>query len=215
MHLDHFQDVALTDEAIRTAGELGVTSIMVDAAHLPYAKNVERTRAFVKAAHEAGLWVEAELGEIGGKGNAHDFGVRTDPGEAVAFAELTGVDGLAVAVGSSHAMTTRDARLDIELIEKLAARVAVPLVLHGSSGVPDDCAARGRPCRDPQGQRRDGAQRRPHRRDTRGARGRPHHHRPAQVSDGRTPGHRRHAWPPSAARSQPQPAVDVAERDAQ
>ena len=137
VHLDHFKDVALTDEAIRTAGELGVTSIMVDAAHLPYAKNVERTRAYVKAGHEAGLWVEAELGEIGGKGTAHDFGIRTDPGEALAFAELTGVDGLAVAVGSSHAMTTRDARLDIELIEKIAASVAVPLVLHGSSGVPD------------------------------------------------------------------------------
>jgi fructose-bisphosphate aldolase class II len=92
----------------------------------------------VRNAHEAGLWVEAELGEIGGKGDAHVLGARTDPDEAAAFAEETGVDGLAVAVGSSHAMTTRDARLDVELIHELAARVAIPLVLHGSSGVPDE-----------------------------------------------------------------------------
>jgi fructose-bisphosphate aldolase, class II len=138
LHLDHFQDVTFLTEAVNTAADLGVTSIMVDAAHLPYRDNVDRTRSFVERAHAAGLWVEAELGEIGGKGSAHDFGARTDPGEAASFAEATRVDGLAVAVGSSHAMTTRDAELDIELIEKLSASVGVPLVLHGSSGVPDD-----------------------------------------------------------------------------
>jgi fructose-bisphosphate aldolase, class II len=142
IHLDHFQDVALIDQAIETAAALGATSIMVDAAHLPYRDNVDRTRTFTARAHAAGLWVEAELGEIGGKDghrkDAHAPGARTDPDEAAAFATETGVDGLAVAVGSSHAMTTRDARLDIELIEDLAATVGVPLVLHGSSGVPDD-----------------------------------------------------------------------------
>jgi fructose-bisphosphate aldolase class II len=138
IHLDHFQDVALITDAIDTAADLGVTSIMVDAAHLPYRDNVERTRAFVQHAHRAGLWVEAELGEIGGKGGAHAVGVRTDPAEAAAFAGETGVDGLAVAVGSSHAMTTRDAELDVELVHRLAAEVAIPLVLHGSSGVSDD-----------------------------------------------------------------------------
>jgi fructose-bisphosphate aldolase, class II len=138
LHLDHFQDVTLITEAVNTAADLGVTSIMVDAAHLPYRDKVDQTRSFVERAHAAGLWVEAELGEIGGKGSAHDFGARTDPGEAASFAEATRVDGLAVAVGSSHAMTTRDAELDIELIEKLSASVGVPLVLHGSSGVPDD-----------------------------------------------------------------------------
>ena len=137
VHLDHFQDVTLITEAVDTAAELGVTSIMIDAAHLSYRDNVDRTRSLVRNAHEAGLWVEAELGEIGGKGDAHVLGARTDPDEAAAFAEETGVDGLAVAVGSSHAMTTRDARLDVELIHELAARVAIPLVLHGSSGVPD------------------------------------------------------------------------------
>jgi fructose-bisphosphate aldolase class II len=146
IHLDHFKDVALIDEAIETAAALGATSIMVDAAHLPYRDNVDRTRAFTARAHAAGLWVEAELGEVGGKDgrrkDAHAPGARTDPDEAAAFTAETEVDGLAVAVGSSHAMTTRDARLDIELIEKLAASVGggarVPLVLHGSSGVPDD-----------------------------------------------------------------------------
>ncbi|OPX06983.1 class II fructose-bisphosphate aldolase [Mycobacterium sp. AT1] len=138
IHLDHFQNVALIAEAIDAAAGLGVTSIMVDAAHLSYGDNVDRTRAFVERGHRVGLWVEAELGEVGGKGGAHDFGVRTDPAEAASFAGATGVDGLAVAVGSSHAMTTRDAELDVALIRRLAAAVPAPLVLHGSSGVSDD-----------------------------------------------------------------------------
>jgi fructose-bisphosphate aldolase class II len=142
IHLDHFQDVDLITEAIATAGQFGATSIMVDAAHLPYADNVERTRAYARAARAAGLWVEAELGEIGGKdgGNntAHASGARTDPDEAAAFADATEVDALAVAVGTTHAMTTRDAQLDRALIRTLVAAVSVPLVLHGSSGVSDD-----------------------------------------------------------------------------
>ncbi|WP_422746962.1 class II fructose-bisphosphate aldolase [Mycobacterium sp. WMMD1722] len=142
VHLDHFQNVELLTEGIACARDLGVTSVMVDAAHLPFRDNVERTRSFAALAHEQGLWVEAELGEIGGKGNPHAAGVRTDPDEAVAFAADTDIDGLAVAVGSTHAMTTRDASLDHELISRLASRLAVPLVLHGSSGVPDDQLSR-------------------------------------------------------------------------
>jgi fructose-bisphosphate aldolase class II len=142
IHLDHFQDVALINDAIETAADLGATSIMIDAAHLPYRDNVERTRTFTERAHAAGLWVEAELGEVGGKDgqhkDAHAPGARTNPDEAAAFVAETTVDGLAVAVGSSHAMTTRDATLDIELIEKLAVAVPTPLVLHGSSGVSDE-----------------------------------------------------------------------------
>jgi fructose-bisphosphate aldolase class II len=141
VHLDHFHDDELIAEAIDTASELGVTSLMIDAAHLPYDDNVAQTRSFAQRAHRAGLWVEAELGEIGGKERgpvpAHASGARTDPGEAESFVEQTGVDGLAVAVGSTHAMTTRDASLDIALIGTLADSVSIPLVLHGSSGVPD------------------------------------------------------------------------------
>lgn len=138
VHLDHLQNPDLITEAISTADALGVTSIMVDAAHLPYRDNVARTRLYVRQAHDVGLWAEAELGEIGGKDGAHTPGARTDPTEAAAFSADTEIDGLAVAVGSSHAMTTRDASLDIALIGEIAARVDVPLVLHGSSGVPDD-----------------------------------------------------------------------------
>lgn len=138
VHLDHLQDTRLIDEAIATAAELGATSIMIDAAHLSYADNVERTRSLTRQAHAAGLWVEAELGEIGGKKNAHALGARTDPDEATAYTAATGVDALAVAVGSSHAMTTREAELDHDLISRLSGRVTVPLVLHGSSGVGDD-----------------------------------------------------------------------------
>jgi fructose-bisphosphate aldolase class II len=100
------------------------------------------TAEAAELAHRAGLWVEAELGYVGGKpdqpASAHALGVRTDPEEAAAYVAATGVDGLAVAVGSSHAMATRSARLDIDLVGRLRAAVPVPLVLHGSSGVPDD-----------------------------------------------------------------------------
>lgn len=134
VHLDHAEDEALVEEAVR----LGFTSVMFDAATLPDDENRERTAAVARAAHAQGVWVEAELGAIGGKGGAHTPGVRTDVAEAVAFVAGTGVDGLAVAVGSSHAMTSRSASLDFGLIAELAAAVPVPLVLHGSSGVGDD-----------------------------------------------------------------------------
>ena len=107
VHLDHAEDELLVAEAV----ELGFTSVMFDAATLPYAENLERTAAVTAAAQSRGVWVEAELGAIGGKVNAHTPGVRTDVMEAVAFVARTGVDGLAVAVGSSHAMTCRNASL--------------------------------------------------------------------------------------------------------
>jgi fructose-bisphosphate aldolase, class II len=91
----------------------------------------------VRRCHAAGVHVEAELGEVGGKDGVHAPGARTDPDEARQFVEATGVDALAVAVGSSHAMLTRDATLDFGLIGLLRDKVGVPLVLHGSSGVSD------------------------------------------------------------------------------
>ena len=93
--------------------------------------------------HDQGVWGEAELGEVGGKNGVHDARARTDPDEAAGYVAATGVDGLAVAVGSSHAMLTRDAELDLELTVRIHAAVAVPLVLHGSSGVPDGQLAAG------------------------------------------------------------------------
>jgi fructose-bisphosphate aldolase class II len=110
---------------------------MFDASKLEYDANVTATRAAADWAHRHGLFLEAELGEVGGKDGAHAPGVRTDPDEATAFVAATGVDALAVAVGSSHAMSARTAALDFDLIARLRNAVPVPLVLHGSSGVAD------------------------------------------------------------------------------
>ncbi|MEV8585762.1 class II fructose-bisphosphate aldolase [Streptomyces sp. NPDC051180] len=133
VHLDHAENPDLVREAVG----LGLGSVMFDASKLPYAENVAATREVVEDCHRHGVWVEGELGEVGGKGGAHAPGVRTDPDEARAFVAATGVDALAVAVGSSHQMVTRDAVLDLDLIARLRAAVDVPLVLHGSSGVSD------------------------------------------------------------------------------
>jgi fructose-bisphosphate aldolase class II len=110
---------------------------MYDGSTLPWAENVRSTAEIAAWCRDRCLLVEAELGEVGGKDGAHTPGVRTDPAQAAAFVAATGVDALAVAVGSSHAMTVREAELDLPLIAELRAAVAVPLVLHGSSGVPD------------------------------------------------------------------------------
>ncbi len=142
VHVDHATRFDLLHEAI----DLGVPSVMYDASELSYADNVATTRQVVEAARAAGVWVEAELGEVGGKDGVHAPGVRTRPDEAVSYVADTGVDALAVAVGSSHAMLTRDAVLDDVLIAELAAAVPVPLVLHGSSGVPDDGLRRAVEC---------------------------------------------------------------------
>lgn len=133
VHLDHAERPELVDEAIA----LGFGSVMFDGGALPYDDNVAITAAVAERAHAAGVYVEGELGEVGGKDGAHAPGVRTDPDEARAFVAATGVDALAVAVGSSHAMTDRTASLDLELIGRLREALPVPLVLHGSSGVAD------------------------------------------------------------------------------
>ncbi|AZQ72975.1 class II fructose-bisphosphate aldolase [Streptomyces luteoverticillatus] len=134
LHLDHVESMDL----LRASAAHDFDSVMFDASKLPYGENVKATAAAVRWAHERGIWLEAELGRVGGKaGDAHTPGVRTDPAEAAAYVADTGVDALAVAVGSTHAMTERTATLDHPLIKTLAATVPVPLVLHGSSGVPD------------------------------------------------------------------------------
>ncbi|MBO0809412.1 MAG: class II fructose-bisphosphate aldolase, partial [Actinobacteria bacterium] len=115
--------------------------VMYDASALPYDQNVAATAGMARWCHEREMWIEAELGEIGGKNGVHSPLARTDPGDAARYTAATGVDALAVAVGSSHAMLTRDAVLDIELIGRIRRAVTVPLVLHGSSGVPDQALA--------------------------------------------------------------------------
>ncbi|MEU9731804.1 class II fructose-bisphosphate aldolase [Streptomyces sp. NPDC048002] len=137
VHLDHATSPALVEEAVA----LGVPSVMYDGSALPYVENVAATAALVERCHRRGVWVEAELGEIGGKDGVHAPGARTDPAEAAEFVAATGVDALAVAVGTSHAMLTRDVVLDFALIRELRDTVPVPLVLHGSSGVADAALA--------------------------------------------------------------------------
>jgi fructose-bisphosphate aldolase class II len=133
VHLDHAEDEALVEEAVR----LGLTSVMYDGSRLPFDANVARTADVARRCRAAGVSVEAELGEVGGKDGAHAPGVRTDPDQAAAYVAATGVDALAVAVGTSHAMADRSAVVDVALVQRLAAAVPVPLVLHGSSGVDD------------------------------------------------------------------------------
>lgn len=131
LHLDHVTDRSL----LRAAPDCGFGSVMFDASALDYADNLAATADAAEFCHANGLWIEGELGAVGGKGGAHAPGVRTDPTEAAAFVAGTGLDLLAVAVGSQHAMTEQTARLDHTLINALWRAVPVPLVLHGSSGV--------------------------------------------------------------------------------
>jgi len=133
VHLDHAESEDLVKEAL----DLGYDSVMFDGSKLTYADNVAASARMAALCKRYGATLEVEIGEVGGKDGVHAPGVRTNPLEAKAFAEATGADLVAVAVGSSHAMTTRDATLDFDLIAEIAKTVGVPLVLHGSSGVSD------------------------------------------------------------------------------
>lgn len=135
LHLDHATSFALCERAQAA----GFTSFMFDASALPYEENVRQTARLVAWAHDAGLAVEGELGVVGGKdGTKSTESGMTDPAQAAAYVAATGLDALAIAVGTEHGMTTRTANLDLARIAQLRASVSVPLVLHGSSGVPDD-----------------------------------------------------------------------------
>jgi fructose-bisphosphate aldolase class II len=134
VHLDH----ATSRQLIADAIELGIDSVMFDASTMDDAANRSATAEVVREGHAREVWVEAELGAVGGKDGVHSATARTDPAAAATYVRATGIDALAVAVGSSHARPTRDAALDLDLVGRLRAAVPVPLVLHGSSGVPDE-----------------------------------------------------------------------------
>ena len=141
VQLDHAVTRTLVQEAI----ELGIPAVMFDGSLLNYPANLSQTAEVARSCHSRDVSVEAELGVVGGKGGVHAPGARTDPAEAVAFVTATGIDALAVAVGTEHRMTVKDAVVDFALIERLRATVDCPLVLHGSSGVSDAdlaCAVR-------------------------------------------------------------------------
>ncbi len=142
LHLDHGNSLALA----RACVAAGYTSLMIDGSLLPYTGNVTLTQSVVAVA--GGLPVEAELGTVGGKEDGHDARPRyTDPAQAARFARETGISSFAVAIGTAHGVYKGVPRLDIGLLEKIRAAVSVPLVLHGTSGVPYEqvraCIARG------------------------------------------------------------------------
>lgn len=145
LHLDHGNSFALAMQALR----VGYTSIMIDGSHEAFEDNIALTRSVVEACAASDIPVEAELGKVGGKEDdleCDDPGY-TDPEDAVKFVEETGVSSLAVAIGTAHGIYKGEPKLDVERLSEIRKRVAVPLVLHGASGVPEEtvkeCIRRG------------------------------------------------------------------------
>lgn len=140
LHLDHGKDL----EIIRKVMEGGFTSVMIDGSHLDFKENISITKKVVEMAKERGISVEGELGRLKGIEEKVAVSEReaflTDPEEAEEFVEKTGVDALAVAIGTSHGAYKfkGEPKLDFDRLEAIAKRVKIPLVLHGASGVPQE-----------------------------------------------------------------------------
>lgn len=145
VHFDH----GTTYEQCIWAIQAGFTSIMIDGSLLPFEENMAITKKVVDAAHAVGISVEGELGTIGQNDSYGEKGaaeiIFTDPSDAVTFIKTTGVDSLAVAIGTSHGLYPAGLtpKLEIELLKEIKKRVSVPLVLHGGSGNPDTEIAQG------------------------------------------------------------------------
>ena len=142
LHLDHGNSYELAEECARE----GYTSLMIDGSKLPYEENIALTRRVVEMAGE--LPVEAELGTVGGKEDGMEAKPQyTDPAEAADFVSRTGISSFAVAIGTAHGVYKGEPKLDLERLSEVRAKVDVPLVLHGTSGVPTDqvqeCIRRG------------------------------------------------------------------------
>jgi fructose-bisphosphate aldolase, class II len=128
-HLDHGENLAVCQQAI----DCGFTSVMFDGSALPLAENIAKTAEIAQLAHAAGVSIEAELGQVGYPDRPSQ---GTDPGEVAQFAAETGIDALAISIGNSHLMTTRDAALDFGRLQAIqSAAPTLPLVLHGGSGL--------------------------------------------------------------------------------
>lgn len=145
MHLDHGSSFDLAVKAFRA----GYTSIMIDGSHSVFEENIAITKSVVEVCHPGNVPVEAELGKVGGKEDDLDGGAGgyTVPEEAAEFVERTNVDSLAVAIGTAHGVYKGIPKLDIDRLAEIRKLVSIPLVLHGTSGVPDDavreCIKRG------------------------------------------------------------------------
>ncbi len=146
IHLDHGNSFELAMQALQA----GYTSIMIDGSHDSFEENIKVSKAVADACHPSGVPVEAELGKVGGKEDDLEGGEGnpyTDPMEAKQFVEETGIDSLAVAIGTAHGVYKGTPKLDVERLSEIRKVVSIPLVLHGTSGVPDDavreCIKRG------------------------------------------------------------------------
>lgn len=133
IHYDH----GLTEEKVKEAIDLGFTSVMYDCSTLPYEENVAKVKEIVEYAHARGVTVEGELGHVGTIATG-DESIYTDPLQAKDYVERTGVDCLAVAIGSAHGLYKSKPKLALDVLSNIANEVSVPLVLHGGSGLTDD-----------------------------------------------------------------------------
>lgn len=136
VHYDH----GLTFDRCIEALKLGFSSIMFDGSAKPYEQNIAETREMVKIAHAFGATVEGEIGHVGEAAKEDNLltDMYTTPEEAKEYLEATGVDALAVAIGSAHGVYKKKPMLNIERLKEISGEVKVPLVLHGGSGLSDD-----------------------------------------------------------------------------
>jgi ketose-bisphosphate aldolase len=134
LHLDHGSSIELVQRCL----DAGFDSVMIDASEHPFEHNVEITRRVVQIAEPYHACVEAELGYVAKLGQNQSGGGFTSPDDARRFVQETGVNALAVAIGSAHGFYKEPPRLQLQLLEEIAEATPVPLVLHGSSGIPDD-----------------------------------------------------------------------------
>lgn len=137
LHVDHCKSFETIMQCIR----YGYTSVMIDSAHLPYEENVAMVKKVVEVAHNVGVAVEGELGKIGGVEDNLIVNEReatfTVPAEAKDFVDKTGIDMLAIAIGTAHGEYKGEPNLDFERLSKIRSLVDIPLILHGASGVPN------------------------------------------------------------------------------
>ncbi|EDD1610379.1 tagatose-bisphosphate aldolase subunit KbaY, partial [Salmonella enterica] len=142
LHLDHHESL----DDIRHKVNAGVRSAMIDGSHFPFEENVKLVKSVVDFCHSRDCSVEAELGRLGGVEDDMSVDAEnaflTDPQEARRFVELTGVDSLAVAIGTAHGLYTKTPQIDFQRLAEIREVVDIPLVLHGASDVPDEYVRR-------------------------------------------------------------------------
>ena len=135
LHLDHGSSFESIMKCIRA----GFSSVMIDASKNEFEENIALTKKVVEAAHSVGVSVEAELGTIGGTEDDHTVdeadAMYTDPDQALEFVERTGVDALAIAIGTAHGVYKGEPELDFERLKKIKKLIDMPVVLHGASGI--------------------------------------------------------------------------------